>query len=194
MRNDFCRQDSASPSRSGSSPGSPSPLSHGSSPRPSHRQLNTERPGTFLGHITSSQSQPAGRDRKLRTKPDPQRDRGVILAPTGFETTSILCPRFPSKSRLPISHGNGPTFLHDSESCPPQSPPSPIAPLFTHLSTCLCTYVSMCARVSSLHTHLSLHTLVCLCPHVYPGAHTYPFVRVCHLCTQQHAVSSHALV
>lgn len=106
VRNDFCRQASASPAVRGwlsrTVPAlcpacAPPGRAGGGGGGP-----NTEA-GASLGHTAAPRPwpQPTGRDHTggAHTEPDPQRDRGVILASTGFETTSH---RFPTKSRLPV--------------------------------------------------------------------------------------------
>lgn len=174
-------------------PGGPRPPPHVSSPGPGPRELNTQGPGTSLGHTASCPLASADRQRRNTGGPgiksDPQRDRRVVSIPIGFETTAIPCPRLPSRPRLPNSQGKGPTFLQDSESAHQQAPVRPIArPLL--ISAPACALTCLHARVCrSLHTHLSLHTCVCLSSCVYPGALTSSCTRVCHLSTRERMLS-----
>lgn len=74
--------------------------------------LHAERPGTSLGHPVSIQPlASASRQRPqtgdAQTKPDPQRDRGVLWSPR-FETTGIPCPQVSiniQTSRFPMEMG-----------------------------------------------------------------------------------------
>lgn len=183
VRNDFCRQDSASPVLVWLSPGSPRPPPHVSPPRPGPGELNTEGPGTSLGHTASSPLASADRQRSNtggpRIKSDPQRDRRVVSIPVGFETT-IPQPRFPSKPRLPDSQGTGPPFLPAAK-----SPSSPVAhPLRVYAPagalTCLCV-----TALASVPTYVCLSVPGCL-----PwSAHLSLCTCVCHLCACESILS-----
>lgn len=161
------------------SPRRPRPPPHVSSPRPSPRELNTQGPGTSLGHTASCPLASANRQRPNTGGPgiksDPQRDRRVVSIPIGFETTAISCPRLPSKPRLPDPQGKGPTLL-PTVSLPPPSPRQARRPPSAHFSTSLCTHVSPCMCVSvAAHTFVPIYMCLSV-PVCLPGALT------CHVC------------
>lgn len=127
-------------SRSGFSPESQLPTTCPPSAQATGK-LNAERPGTSLGHPVSirplaSASRQRPQTGGPQTKPGPQRDRGVVLAPQGLKHRNSLPTDFHQYPDFLFSHGDGP-FPHDNEPRPPQSPPNPTAPFFAHLSTCL---------------------------------------------------------
>lgn len=95
-------------------------------------KVNAERPGTSLGHPASIQPLASASRLRLqtggpRTQPDPRKDRGVILAPTGFKTNGIPCLQISIKIQTSrVSRAMGPLSYRTMNPRPPQSPPSPI--------------------------------------------------------------------
>ena len=116
VRNDFCRQDSASSLCPGLAPPQrPGSQACGSSPCLGHKKTECRDAWDFSRAPASVQplasaggltSQTGG----SRAHPDPPRDRGVDVAPWGSKQLEFLAHGFPSKSRLLVFPGHRAPF------------------------------------------------------------------------------------